>query len=62
MLGRLKFGTFAAVDVVVAIVLLRPNPVPVGIAFGVPKVKPVDPINVIYTYYNIFLTSYKKTE
>lgn len=39
---RLKLGTLAT-DVVVAIVLPRPNPVPVVIVFGVPKVKPVDP-------------------
>lgn len=44
LLGRLKFGTLGA-DVVVAIVLPRPNPAPVVMpAFGVPKVKPVDPV------------------
>lgn len=49
LLGRLKLGTFV-VDVVVAIVLPRPNPVPVVITFGVPKVKPVDPsIDKTYT-------------
>lgn len=42
LLGRLKLGRLGA-DVVVAIVLPRPNPVPVVMAFGVPKVKPVDP-------------------
>lgn len=42
LLERLKLGTFV-VDVVVAIVLPRPNPVPVVMVFGVPKVKLVDP-------------------
>lgn len=52
LLGRfVKLGTFVGIDVVVVIVLLRPNPVAVGIAFGVPKVKPVGAISAICTYY-----------
>lgn len=42
LLGRLKFGTLGA-DVVVAIVLPRPNPGAVVMVFGVPKVRPVVP-------------------
>lgn len=42
LLGRLKFEMLGA-DVVVAIVLPRPNPVAVVMVFGVPKVKPVVP-------------------
>lgn len=57
LLGRLKLGTFV-VDVVLAIVLPRPNAVgPVVIAFGVPKVKPVDPWIDITLTCNVFPTS-----
>jgi len=42
LLGILKLGAVVA-DVVVVIVLPRPNPVPAVMVFGVPKVKPVDP-------------------
>jgi hypothetical protein len=44
LLVRLKLET-TGTDVVAAIVLPRPNPV--AIAFGVPKVKPVDPYGYI---------------
>lgn len=42
LLKKLKLGTLV-VDVVDAIVLSRPNLVPVMMVFGVPKVKVVDP-------------------